>query len=101
MPAEFSTCGPSVSVLGGYLHLQWKDLVSGDPEVASARAALSERVNDDDRPATNELARTIRSRKAPRGSLSPFETILARFSRYLDRTLAGHRASVREHVRIG
>ena len=81
--------------------MQWKDLVSGDPEVASARAALSERVNEEDRPATTELARTIRSRKAPRGSLSPFEKTLARFCWYLGRTLAGHRASAREHVRIG
>ena len=51
--------------------------------------------------AGTELARTIRSRKAPRGSLSPFEKTLARFCRYLGRTLAGHRASAREHVRIG
>ena len=86
-------------VLGGYL--LWKDLVTSDPEVSSARAALIERVNEEDRLATTELARAMRSRKAPRGPLSPFEKTLAQFYVYLGRTLAGHRVSPREHVSPG
>ena len=35
-------------VLGGYL--LWKELVSSDPEVSSARAALIERVDEEDAP---------------------------------------------------
>ena len=61
-------------VLGGYL--LWKELVSSDPEVSSARTALIERVDEEDALATTEVARTMRSRKAPRGPLSPFEKTL-------------------------
>ena len=77
-------------VLGGYL--LWKDLVSSDPEIAAARAALIEWVNEEDALATTELARAMRSRKAPRGPLSPFEKTLAQFYRYLGRTLARDQA---------
>ena len=48
-----------------------------------------------------ELARTMRSRKAPRGPLSPFEKTLAQFYRYLGRTRARRRPSSREHSRPG
>ena len=89
---SFRPDGPErTRMLGGYL--LWKDLVSSDPEVASARAALIERVNEEDALATTELARAMRSRKAPRGPLSPFERTIAQFYRYLGRSLAGHRAS--------
>ena len=71
----------------------WKDLVSDDPEVASARAGLIEQVNAEDALATTELARTMRSRKAPRGPLSAFEKTLAQFYKYLGRTLARDHAS--------
>ena len=54
-------------VLGG--HLLRKELVSSDPEVASARAALIERVDEEDALATTEVARTMRSRKAPAGTV--------------------------------
>ena len=88
---SFRPDGPEKTrVLGGYL--LWKDLVSDDPEVASARAELIERVNAEDALATTELARTMRSRKAPRGPLSPFEKTIAQFYKYLGRTLAGDRA---------
>ena len=86
-------------VLGGYL--LWKELVSSDPEVSSARAALIERVDEEDAPATTEVARTMRSRKAPRGPLSPFEKTLAQLYGYLGRTLVRHRASTRDHVSPG
>ena len=84
---SFRPDGPEKTrVLGGYL--MWKDLVSDDPEVATTRAALIERVNAEDALATTELARTMRSRKAPRGPLSPFEKTLAQFYKYLGRTLS-------------
>ena len=79
--------------------LMWKDLATSDPEDTSARAALRERVNEEDRLATTELARTMRSRKAPRGPLSPFEKTIAQFYRYLGRTLARYRLSSGAHVR--
>ena len=69
--------------------------------MASARAALIERVNEEDALATTEVARTMRSRKAPRGPLSPFEKTLAQFYGYLGRALARHRASAREYVGPG
>ena len=98
MRSRFRPHGPErTRIPGGYL--QWKDLVSSDSEVASARAALIERVNEEDALATTELARTMRSRKAPRGPLSPFEKTLAQFYRYLGRTLARHRSSSRAHVK--
>ena len=97
---SFRPDGPDrTRVLGGYL--LWKDLVTSDPEVSSARAALIERVDEEDALATTEVARTTRSRKAPRGPLSPFEKTLAQLYGYLGRTLARHRASTREHVSPG
>ena len=62
---------------------------------------LLERVNEEDVLATTDLARTMRSRKAPRGPLFPFEKTLAQFYRYLGRMLAEHRASSRERVSSG
>ena len=91
---SFRPDGPEKTrVLGGYL--LWRDLVSDDPEVASARAELIEQVNAEDALATTELARTMRSRKAPRGPLSPFEKTIAQFYKYLGRTLALDRAAGR------
>ena len=85
---SFRPDGPDrTRVLGGYL--VWKDLVSSDPETMRARAELIEKVNAEDALATTELARTMKSRKAPRGPLSPFEKTLAQFYAYLGRTLAG------------
>ena len=78
-------------VLGG--NLLWKELVSSDPEVASARAALIERVDEEDAPATTEVARTMRSRKAARGPLSPFEKTPAQLYGYLGRTMLAETAS--------
>ena len=90
---SFRPDGPeSTRVLGGYL--VWKELVSSDPNVARARAELIEKVNAEDALATTELARTMRSRKAPRGPLSSFERTLAQFYKYLGRTLAGDRIPV-------
>ncbi len=85
---SFRPDGPDrTRVLGGYL--VWRELVSDDPEVTRARAGLIEKVNAEDALATTELARAMRSRKAPRGPLSPFEKTLVHFYRYLGRTLAG------------
>ncbi len=85
---SFRPDGPHrTRVLGGYL--VWKDLTSSDPETMRARAELIEKVNGEDALATTELARTMKSRKAPRGPLSPFEKTLAQFYAYLGRTLTG------------
>ena len=84
---SFCPDGPDrTRVLGGYL--VWRDLVSSDAETMRRRAELIERVNAEDARATTELARTMRSRKAPRGPLSPFEKTIAQFYAYLGRTLA-------------
>ena len=84
---SFRPDGPgSTEVLGGYL--VWDELAGGDPQATEARARLIERVNAEDSRATTELARAMRSRKAPRGPLSHFERTLAEFYRYLARSLA-------------
>ena len=75
--------------------------MTSDLEDTSARAALIERVNEEDRLATTEFARTMRSRKAPGRPLSPFGKTLAQFYRYLGRTLVRRRESSRMHVRPG
>ena len=85
---SFRPDGPgSTRVLGGYL--VWGELAGGDPQTTKARARLIEEVNAEDSRATTELARAMRSRKAPRGPLSHFERTLAEFYRYLARSLAG------------
>ena len=92
---SFRPSGPEkTEVLGGYL--MWKDLVQDDPEVTKARAELIEKVNTEDALATTELARVMRSRKAARGPLSPFEKTIAQFYKYLGRTLAPERVSARQ-----
>ena len=64
---SFRPDGPeSTRVLGGYL--VWRELVSSDPNVTRARAELIEKANAEDALATTELARTMRSRKAPPGT---------------------------------
>ena len=84
---SFRPDGPgSTWVLGGYL--VWDELAGGDPQTTEARARLIERVNAEDSRATTELARAMRSRKAPRGPLSHFERTLTEFYRYLARSLA-------------
>ena len=92
---SFRPSGPErTEVLGGYL--MWKDLVGDDPGVAAARAALIEKVNAEDERATVELAAAVRSRKAARGPLSPFERTIAQFYKYLARALASDRAAARD-----
>lgn len=92
---SFRPSGPEkTEVLGGYL--MWKDLVQDDPEVTKARAELIEKVNTEDALATTELARVMRSRKAARGPLSPFERTIAQFYKYLGRTLAGDRVNLQQ-----
>ena len=91
----FRPDGPEkTKVLGGYL--MWRDLVDEDPEVTEARSVLIEQVNNEDALATTELARMMRSRKAARGPLSPFEKTIAQFYKYLGRTLAGDRVTTRQ-----
>jgi phenylpropionate dioxygenase-like ring-hydroxylating dioxygenase large terminal subunit len=91
----FRPDGPEkTKVLGGYL--MWRDLVEEDPEITSARAELIEKVNTEDALATTELARVMRSRKADRGPLAPFEKTIAQFYKYLGRTLAGDRVTRQE-----
>lgn len=84
---SFRPDGPErTQVLGGYL--LWKDLAREDPEVAAARRAMIEKVNAEDSLATIELAKAMRSAKAARGPLSHMEGTIARFYKYLARTLA-------------
>tara|TARA_B100000676_G_scaffold310530_1_gene377411 strand:- start:1734 stop:2909 length:1176 start_codon:yes stop_codon:yes gene_type:complete len=92
---SFRPAGPEkTEVLGGYL--MWKDLVVDDPEITEQRAELIEKVNTEDALATTELARMMRSRKAARGPLSPFEKTIAQFYKYLGRTLSGDRVQRRQ-----
>jgi len=87
--------GPEkTNVLGGYL--MWQELVDEEPEITEQRAVLIEKVNNEDALATTELARVMRSRKAARGPLSPFEKTIAQFYKYLGRTLAGDRVTTRQ-----
>jgi hypothetical protein len=84
---SFRPDGPErTQVLGGYL--LWNDLAREDPEVAAARRAMIETVNAEDSLATIELAKAMRSAKAARGPLSHMEGTIARFYKYLARTLA-------------
>lgn len=88
---SFRPDGPEkTKVLGGYL--MWKDIAEEEPELARARRALIEQVNDEDEHATADLAKVMRSRKAARGPLSHFEGTIVQFYRYLARTLAADRA---------
>jgi phenylpropionate dioxygenase-like ring-hydroxylating dioxygenase large terminal subunit len=91
----FRPDGPEkTTVLGGYL--MWRELVEEDPVITASRAELIEKVNTEDALATTELARVMRSRKASRGPLAPFEKTIAQFYKYLGRTLAGDRVTKRQ-----
>ncbi len=75
----------STEVLGGYLVSP--EVIAGYPDIAEARRELILKVNAEDARATTELAKVMRSTRAARGPLSPFENTLAQFYRYLARTL--------------
>ena len=72
-------------VLGGYLVSP--EARSGFPDLAEQRRELILKVNEEDSLATSELAKAVRSTRAARGPLSPFEGTVAQFYRYLARTL--------------
>jgi phenylpropionate dioxygenase-like ring-hydroxylating dioxygenase large terminal subunit len=74
-------------VLGGYLVSP--EVKKEFPDIAEQRRELILRVNEEDSRATTELAKAMRSSKAERGPLSPFEGTVAQFYRYLARTLTG------------
>ena len=74
-------------VLGGYLVSP--EVKKEFPDIAEQRRELILRVNEEDSLATTELAKAMRSSKAERGPLSPFEGTVAQFYRYLARTLTG------------
>jgi len=91
---SFRPDGPErTKVLGGYL--VWREIVEEVPDIADQRRNLIEKVNEEDALATTELAKVMRSRKAARGPLSPFEATIAQFYKYLARTLAADRAPAR------
>jgi len=75
----------STKVLGGYLVSP--EVVAEFPDIADARRELILEVNAEDARATTELAKVMRSTRAARGPLSPFENTIAQFYRYLARTI--------------
>ena len=84
---SFRPDGPErTKVLGGYLVSC--EVYAQNPDIAELRRDLILRVNTEDSLATTELAKAVRSRRAARGPLSPFEATIAQFYRYLGRTLA-------------
>lgn len=85
---SFSPAGiGNTRVLGGYLVSN--EVARDYPNLADERRDLILAVNEEDALATTELAKAMRSVKAERGPLSPFESTLADFYRYLARSLGG------------
>ena len=83
---SFRPLGPERTwVLGGYLVSP--ELLRETPDVVEGRRALIAKVNEEDSLATTELAKVMRSSKAGRGPLGPFEGTIAQFYRYLARAL--------------
>lgn len=83
---SFRPNGPEdTRVLGGYLVSP--EIREEFPHLADQRRELILKVNEEDSLATTELAKAVRSSKAARGPLSPFEGTVAQFYRYLARTL--------------
>jgi phenylpropionate dioxygenase-like ring-hydroxylating dioxygenase large terminal subunit len=83
---SFRPSGPErTHVLGGYLVTP--ELLDTTPEIVEQRRELIARVNEEDSLATTELARVIKSMKAQRGPLGPFEGTIAQFYRYVARSL--------------
>ena len=95
---SFRPAGPErTQVLGGYLVAP--EVLADNPDIAEQRRELMYAVNEEDSRATTELARAMRSSKAARGALSPFEGTIAQFYRYLARTLLPEHAAKRRHLR--
>jgi phenylpropionate dioxygenase-like ring-hydroxylating dioxygenase large terminal subunit len=83
---SFRPLGPeSTQVLGGYMVSP--DLLAETPDIVAQRRDLIAKVNEEDSLATTKLAKMMRSTKAGRGPLSPFEGTIAQFYRYLARAL--------------
>jgi phenylpropionate dioxygenase-like ring-hydroxylating dioxygenase large terminal subunit len=83
---SFRPMGPErTKILGGYLATP--ELIDETPAIVEQRRALIVRVNEEDSLATTQLAKVMRSAKAARGPLSPFEGTIAQFYRYLARAL--------------
>ena len=89
---SFSPAGISnTRVLGGYLVSN--EVAREHPNIAEERRELILKVNEEDAKATTELAKVMRSSKAQRGPLSPFEGTLVEFYRYLARSLLDQNGS--------
>ena len=85
---SFHPQGPErTGILGGYLASP--DLLEVAPDIGEQRRGVMERVNEQDKLATTELAKAMHSSKAARGPLSPFEQTIAQFYRWLARELVG------------
>jgi phenylpropionate dioxygenase-like ring-hydroxylating dioxygenase large terminal subunit len=84
---SFHPQGPErTGILGGYMASP--DLLEVAPDIGEQRREVIERVNEQDRLATSELAKAMHSSEAARGPLSPFEQTIAQFYRWLARELA-------------
>lgn len=84
---SFRPLGPERTfVLGGYMVSP--ELLQQTPDIVESRRELIAKVNEEDSLATTELAKVMRSTRAGRGPLSPFEGTIAQFYRYLARALA-------------
>ena len=83
---SFRPLGPERTlVLGGYMVSP--ELLNDEPNIVESRRKLVMIVNEEDSRATTELAKVMRSTRAGRGPLSPFEGTIVQFYRYLSRTL--------------
>jgi len=83
---SFRPLGPERTfVLGGYMVSP--ELLQQTPDVVESRRELIAKVNEEDSRATTVLAKVMRSTRAGRGPLSPFEGTIAQFYRYLSRAL--------------
>ena len=91
----------SVGVAGIFLGGTFLDysVLADNPGVAEQRRELIYAVNEEGSRATTELARVMRSSKAARGPLGPFEGTIAQFYRYLARTLLTERNATTRHLR--
>jgi phenylpropionate dioxygenase-like ring-hydroxylating dioxygenase large terminal subunit len=82
---SFRPLGPERTlVLGGYMV---SPELAETPDIVESRRELIAKVNEEDSLATSELAKVMRSAKAGRGPLGPFEGTIVQFYRYLSRAL--------------
>jgi phenylpropionate dioxygenase-like ring-hydroxylating dioxygenase large terminal subunit len=88
---SFHPRGPErTGILGGYMTSP--EVLDEFPDIGEQRREVMSQVNEQDKLATTELAKALRSGKAARGPLSPFEGTLPQFYRYLARVLTAPKA---------